>query len=434
MDLAEEACQIWIDADGADKVVYLMPLVPAFADERCVNHLVKAVKSWCKKRKQKASAAIQWMAKTPGNFGIAQVKALHESRKFSESIMNSAEQALLNTATSRGISLEDLIDEIVPGFGLSKDGVRLNVGPYCYQVKVLPDLSLKVINDQGKSTKTLPKARASEDADKRSVAENQFKALRKNLKPIFKQQASKLEQAMQSDKRWTAARWNKLFIDHPVLALLAQGLTWSQVSQEGHLQSLFRPSEDGSLINTEDEIVALKEDAFVRVTHPVEVDESVRQQWIQHFDDYALTPPIEQWQTPVTTESDEEIEKIMLDRHQGHVIDRGSFSSLLKKWGYVQGPSGDGGRISDHNWKVDNERFIVKLHHSDMSAWFEADEQIGIDHFAVYQKQLNEADNKLMWKEVNLGKLPKALLSTLLTQSEELANRGSGFQSKWRSL
>ena len=434
MDLAEEACQIWIDQQGADKVGFLMSLVPAYGDEGCVNLLTKAVKSWCKKRKQKASAAIQWMAKVPGNFGIAEVKALHDSRKFSDSIMENAERALLSAAEQRGVSLEDLMDEIVPDFALSKDGLRLDLGPYCYQVKVLPDLSLIVMNAQGKATKSLPKAKDGEDAEKRGLAEHQFKALRKNLKPIYSQQAAKLNQAMQCAKCWTVNRWSLLFIEHPVLAMLAQGLSWSQVNQAGELISVFRPNEEGSLIDVSGNMLTLQEDAFVRVTHPVDVDEHTRNQWRQHFEEYAIKSPIDQWHTAVMLAQGSELEKAQLDRHQGYVIDRGTFGNLLQKWGYMPGPSGDGGRIDDHSWRLDNDRLMIKLHHTYMSAWFEVNEKIAIDYFAVYQRLNSAADDEPDWQAMSLGQLPKALLSTLLTQSEELANRGTGFQSNWRNL
>jgi len=223
-DLAEQACAMWVAENGSDKLAWLMALLPHYADERAVNALVKAVKAWKSNRKQKANAAIHWMSKVPGIYGLAQVKVLWENRQFSDSIIRNAGLALRQAAVARNLSLEDLLDEMVPDLGLSREGLALDIGPYAYRVRVQPDLSLRVLNPAGKATKSLPKARVGEDPDKRSLAERRFKALRKNLKPLLKQQAGQLKRAMQCGKSWSAARWHKLYMEHPLLSILAQGM------------------------------------------------------------------------------------------------------------------------------------------------------------------------------------------------------------------
>jgi hypothetical protein len=106
--------------------------------------------------------------------------------------------ALSEAAERQGMSLQEFIEQLVPDFGLEWEGVVLDVGPYSYQVKIKPDLSLTVVDPNGKTTKSFPKAKAGEDADKRSLAENRFKGLRKNLKPVFNQQSKRL-------RRWCPA-------------------------------------------------------------------------------------------------------------------------------------------------------------------------------------------------------------------------------------
>jgi hypothetical protein len=155
----------WIAENGSDKLNVLLTPLFEYGDERVANDLVKACKAWKKKRKTKSSAAIQLLCRLPGNYGVAQAHALWESQQFSESIMNNAQQALTEAAERAGMSFQAFVEQLVPDFGLDREGLVLDVGPYSYQVKIKPDLSLAVTGPNGKTTKSFPKAKADEDPD-----------------------------------------------------------------------------------------------------------------------------------------------------------------------------------------------------------------------------------------------------------------------------
>ncbi|MFC4158877.1 DUF4132 domain-containing protein [Chitinimonas lacunae] len=429
VDLAEMATTLWVEQNGAEAVTFLMTLVPRYGDERVVNLLVKAVKAWCKTRKQKASAALGWMAKVPGVYGPAQVHVLWESRKFSSSIEENAWKALEAVAAERGLAIADFLDELVPDFGLGADGLVLDVGPYSYRARLFPDFSLKIENDKGKLTASLPKAKAGEDLDKRGVAEQRLKALSKNLKPLLKQQSKKLERALQSGKIWPVERWQRLFMQHPLLAALARGLSWSALDAQGQPLHRFRPTESATLINLDDEDVNLDGVVSVRLTHPVEVDAAERERWLAHFDDYAVPQTIVQWEGVAELPTAEELQQDELIRHRGHVLNRGAMGSLLGKWGYIKGPGEDGARINYHYWIVD-DCYTVHLDHTGISVWFEADEEVAIDAFRI-RRHHRQADES---RHVRLSELPPSLQATLLAQSQALSERGEGYRSNWQSL
>jgi hypothetical protein len=408
----------WIAENGSDKLKALLPPLFEYGDERVANELVKACKAWKKTRKQKSSTAIRLLCRIPGNYGIAQAHALWESRQFSESIMNNARLALSKTAAQAGMSFQEFIEQLVPDFGLKPEGLVLDVGPYSYQVKIKPDLSLMVVGPNGKTTKSFPKAKADEDPDKRSLAENQFKGLRKNLKPVLKQQNKRLMRGFTAGKRWDLALWQKLFLDHPLMNIIAQGVVWGAEDGKGSALVRFRPSDTGELLDLQDEPVSLDGAELIHIIHPAEVDGEERTAWQTHFKDYGVVSPIGQWEVPVYEASAEELMAERVTRQGDAVINRGTFAGLMEKWGYLKGSGEDGGWFYHHDWLVSHEAWMVTCQHSNVSVVFEVNAEVTVEALMPYRYASEEGSYS--WKPVALKDLPIALRATLLAQAEAL--------------
>lgn len=413
-DFALLGARQWIAANGAVELDWLLQALPIYGDERIANELAKAVKDWKKIRKQKASAAMRLLCQLPGNFGVSLARELWESGKFSESIENSAREALTEAAQRRGMMLDEFLEQLVPDFGLTHQGLVLDVGPYQYLVRIQPNLSLVVCDEKGKVSKSLPKAKAGEDPDKRSQAENQYKALAKNLKPVLKQQGKRLTRALQLGTSWSAATWRRQFAEHPLMARVAQGVVWAADSADGHSLARFRPDDTGALLDLQDENFALADDARVHIAHPLELDEAERAAWVQHFADYVLVSPIGQWEVVVIQPSARELQASELDRARGVCLPRGKLGSLLERWGYLKGGAGDGAMINEHYWSLDGERWLVNLDHGGISVFFDPDEEVEIETFTVSKR---EEDGYVRQR---MEDLPPALLNTLLAQAETL--------------
>ncbi|GLK89625.1 DUF4132 domain-containing protein [Pseudomonas turukhanskensis] len=413
-DFAWLGVRQWIASNGATELDWLLLALPVYGDERIANDLVKAIKDWKKARKQKASAAMRLLCQLPGNFGVAQVRDLWESGKFSESIESAAELALTEAGQRQGMTLAEFLEQLVPDFGMTQEGLVLDVGPYQYVVRMRPDLSLLVQDENGKTSKSLPKAKAGEDADKRSVAENQFKALAKNLKPVFKQQVKRLSRLFQLGSAWPSETWHKLFIQHPVMAVLAQAVVWSAEDAQGQPLKRFRPAEGGELIGLDDEPWRLPDDAVVHVTHPLELDEAERAAWVAHFADYQLESPIEQWTTQVLVPEAEILVAERLPLPTNKQLNRGKFASLVEKWGYIKGQAGDGARVNEHTWRADGGRWLVTLNHGDIDAYFDAEAKVSLDNIEVHRRGVKGFERQ------RLGDLPRAFLNTLLSQAQAL--------------
>ncbi|MGY4534571.1 hypothetical protein ACVW0Y_003712 [Pseudomonas sp. TE3786] len=413
-DFAFLSVQQWIAANGAGELDWMLLTVPEFGDERVANALVKAVNDWKKLRKVKANAALQLLCQLPGDYGVFQARDLWENGKLSDAVLIAARQALTEAATRRGMIFSELLEQLVPDFGLTHKGLLLDVGPYQYVVRMHADLSLVVIDENGKTSKTLPKAKAGEDADKRSLAENHFKALSKNLKPVFKQQSRRLARLFQLGSAWPAATWQKLFIQHPLMAVIAQTVVWSANDGQGQPLQRFRPVAGGELIDLNDEPYSLPANAIVHATHPLELEESERAAWVAHFKDYQLESPIEQWTTPVLVPPADVMAADRLALPARKKLNRGKLGNLLEKWGYSRGQAGSGGRINEHTWLLDGGRWRVTLNHGAIGVYFDPDAKVGLQDIQVHRR---EGEG---FAPQRLGELPPAFLNTLLHQAQTL--------------
>lgn len=413
-DFAAFGVRTWIAENGSDKFNWLLSPLFEYGDERVANDLVRAVKAWMKTRKPKASAAIRLLSRLPGSYGIAQVRELWESRKFSESIQRNARLALEEAAQRQGLRLGEFLEQLVPDFGLDRDGLRLDVGPYAYTARVRGDFSVVVVDPDGKATKTLPRARAGEDAELRGLAENQLKSLAKNLKPVFKQQSQRLLRNLQTGKTWPVAQWRRLFVEHPLLGVLSQSVVWSSVDADGASLARFRPNGSGGTVDAHDDDVALGDAARVRAAHPLEMSAGELAAWKAQFGDYELISPLAQFDIPVFAAEPHELEAGDVARANGVTLNRARFGSLVEKWGYLKGAGEDGAMINEHTWRPDAD-WHVTLSHSGISVFFTVDEDVTVER--IWPRRRG-ADGS--FELVTLGAMPAAFRATLLAQAEAL--------------
>lgn len=413
-DFAGYGVRRWIIEKGSDKFNWLLLPLSDYGDERVANDLVRAVKAWMKTRKPKASAAIRLLARLPGSYGISQVRELWESRKFSESILRNAELALQDAAQRQGLTLEAFLEQLVPDFGLTREGLRLDVGPYAYTARVRGDFSVVVVDAAGKTAKSLPRAKAGEDAQLRGLADHQLKALSKNLKPVFKQQSQRLLRNLQVGKTWSLAQWQRLFVDHPLLAVLSQSVVWSALDAAGESVQRFRPNGSGGLVDAADDDMVLDSDLGVRVAHPLEMPAAERAAWTAQFADYELLSPIGQFEVAVFEAEQAELVATEVVRAQGSRLNRAKFGGLVEKWGYLKGPGEDNAMINEHAWEPDLDWYIT-LDHSGISVFFDVSEEVEV---GLLRPRRRNAEGR--YESVPLGELPAALRATLLDQAEAL--------------
>lgn len=188
----------------------------------------------------------------------------------------------------------------------------------------------------------MPKPGTHDDLDRAVAAQAAWKQLKIQLKQVAKQQTGRLEQALVSQRAWEIGRWRELFLGHPLLRGFAVRLVWL-IGAMGTTQHLFRPLEDGTLINVDDECVDPPPDGWVRLAHPIELDAQRVHAWQAHLVDYEIVQPFPQLSRPIVRLLPEERDAIFWETYHGYLIDGDALRRRYLKAGWERGEGGGNG-------------------------------------------------------------------------------------------
>ena len=279
------------------------------------------------------------------------------------------------TASERGWSAEELADRTVPTAGFDGDGLlRLSYGDREFTGRLTPDFKIEVSDETGRTRKSLPPARAGEDAEVVRAAKKRLSAARKEAKEVLTLQSERLYEAMCASRTWSAHEWKELLAGHPLVGRLVTRLIWTaaapaadstnpakgsdrdatgdadpaapadsgtprQTPLEGETLT-FRPTEDGELIGADDAVVELEPHAVVSLAHRVRLTDGQAAAWRQHLADYGVEPLFDQLSAVVPRI--EKNQKVLTDL-QGHMTDSFTLRAAALKRGYKRGEPMDAG-------------------------------------------------------------------------------------------
>ena len=215
----------------------------------------------------------------------------HKMRTIQKTAVGLVEQV----AQWRGWSAEELADRTVPTGGLDPDGLlRLSYGEREFTGRLTPELRIVLTDSSGKTLKTLPEARVSESSLKVNAAKKQLRAARKDAKAVLTLQSARLYEAMCGGRTWTGADWRTLLRGHPLVGLLVPRLVWLMSPASGGEQVAFRPVEDGALLDADDGVVELSDEAVIRLAHGTLMGSREVAAWRDHLADYQVDPLFDQ--------------------------------------------------------------------------------------------------------------------------------------------
>ena len=256
------------------------------------------------------------------------------------SVQEKARQLVQRIAERNGWTQDQLGDRTVPSGGLDDGGrLPLQYGSRLYTVTL--DAALKPVlrNEEGKIVSALPAPRQDDAPEAVKEAKQQLAACKKEVKQVVEMQTSRLYEAMCAGRRWPVAEWRSYLQLHPIVGRLVQQLVWQEVGADGNPVRLFRPTEDGSLIDAGDDDVTLDEQAEVRLAHAAMLDEAETSGWLAHFKDYKLTPLFAQMtrKLPAQRSGDSIVDRL------GWASDTFTLRGAFNKRGYQRAPAEDGG-------------------------------------------------------------------------------------------
>ncbi len=344
-DAAEWALLLWQGwlSNGADaRSAWLLDLIGALGDDRLVPLLRSQIESWVTgNRGAVAGRAAQALGILGSDLALSELDNLAARIKHAQ-VRGAAQAALNNAARRAGISREELADRIVPTLGFDPPGEQmLDYGPRQFVARLAGDLGLQLRDENGKQLKSLPKPNSQDDAQLAEKAQESWKQIKAGLKQALKSQTARLERDLVNQRAWLLERWHQLFLHHPLLRGFATRLLWRADSDATTL--LFRPLEDGSLSDANDEPVDLPTAANIRMAHPAEISAENLAAWQSHFADYEIAQPFAQLNRPLLSVEPEEREQIFWTRYHGYMLNGGALKGRMIKAGWERGAIGDGG-------------------------------------------------------------------------------------------
>jgi|GEM_PF-6238005 len=258
--------------------------------------------------------------------------ALHGKRK---KISAAADAAFKQAAVTRGITTDELGDCVVPRLGFDETGRRVLKGEGLkVEVTIGPDLKFRyrrlAPKPGKKTTKTLP-------ADLGPEAKELMKKLRAEFRSMLKAQNTRLENLLVFQHRWTAARWQELYLKHPLLIPIASHILWGVFSDK-KLAQTFRCQTDGSLLDASGAPVVLKTDNSIGLVHPLDLDDKSMAAWRAHFAEAKIVSPFPQLDRKIVLPPADQLDKDVVETVSGRSLFAMTLQGRVLRRGWNRGP------------------------------------------------------------------------------------------------
>jgi hypothetical protein len=405
-----------VAADGAPESRWVLKLLPGAADDRIVDVLSSAALAWHKTRKERAVVALQQLGRLDTVYALSCVQALATGKTLKPSVLAAAQAVLAEAATRRGMALADLSDELTPDFDLGR-GVQLQVGAQTYDVLLQGDLSLRLRTPSGKLVRSLPALADEGLRTEWEAAAARLKTLSKGIKAVLQQQAPRLQSCLMLGRHWPLDTWRRLFLEHPLLRVVAQGLVWRVEPAAGQPFSL-RIAEDLSLVDAQSDAVQLPAEGRIALWHPAQATEQERAQWRECLADYGLKALVEQVDAPADLPLASQWQQELLQPLAPIRLTQQALDGLAGPWRFHAGPVCDGPGIYLHLRDFAVQRWRVELLHSAAMPYYEPGHEIDIEGFALRDMAADRLLPPAEW--------PLPLQASLCAMLQALASRAAG--------
>lgn len=330
---ARTLCRLWIEASMPTPHRWALDALGHLGGEAGAVYLAKLIRDWStQKQHRRAGDALGLLRLMGHETALLELAKLARTGKRGR-VQQLAAGLLMSVAQERGMTTAQLDDRTVPDLGLDADGGRsLDYGPRQFRLVVDGNLKPKLRDGKGAVKTSLPAANRADDPPKVEKAKEEWKLLSKQLRAILTTQQDRLEQAMLSGRRWTAAEFDRYIVRHPVVGLLARRLLWATQGQT------FRITEDRTFADQEESLVSLEPTASVRLVHTLHLDEPTRHAWQETFTDHEIIAPFPQLARKVRTLALEERQARVITRQRGAKVPTVTLVGILDRLRWERGP------------------------------------------------------------------------------------------------
>lgn len=430
-----ELFEKWLQGGAEAKKRWVLFVMAIYGGADVVDQYFGLIQDWAKQgRGALAAEAVKALALHPTSQALFLIDDI--ARKFKhKQVKAAAVLALELAAQQRGITKEELEDQIVPNLGFQRDGKQIvDYGERTFTVRISTAFELEVFDENGKKLKNLPAPSKKDHAEKAALAYEAFKQLKKQIKSVISSQKLRLEQVFLSGRKWKVSTWKELFLGNPLMVSFATELVWG-LYQDGILVQSFRYMEDGSFNTEKEEVFVLPEiktgmesgtetkRMMIGLVHPMELSKEEKTAWQEQMEDYEIVQPIEQLNRMIFTLSEEEIGSNSLERFAGFYMGNAQLGRKILSLGWERGTVWDAGMIYNYYREDLEAGWGVELYFSGgyVGGW-DMEEEVTLYDARFYRMGEESEENYAYYGKVEEGKgallseVPKQYFSEVVKQ------------------
>ncbi len=334
-------------------------------------------------------------------------------------------------ADRKNWTIDELADRTIPTGGF-EDGLQLTLGygQREFTAKLNADFDVILCNEEGKTIKALPAPWQDEDAEKAKAAKKKLSAAKKEIDAVLKLQKERLYEGMCTQRTWSFSDWNQFLNGHAIIRLYCQRLIWGVV-EEGKITQIFRPLDDGTLTDTNDDAVTVTPEARICLAHACNTPAEIAKAWQQHLADYDVHPLFEQFGKASYQLSNDKRNETSLADFEGHLLEAFKLRGRLTKQGYTRGAAEDGGWFFQYNKNFSSLGLKATIEFTG-NGLPEENRTVALTQM-YFSKNTGEADSPYAGgvEQLLLSEVPAVLLSECWNDYRMAAAEGSGFDADW---
>ncbi|MCB9396259.1 MAG: DUF4132 domain-containing protein [Acidobacteria bacterium] len=396
-----------------------------------VPRVEKYVRTWFGHRMAQSKVLLRFLSWIDHPLAIQLILSI-STRFRTRGIQQEATLLADEIASRKGWTRDEMADRTIPDAGFDRDGKQvIDYGARQFIATLQDDFSIQLTNADGKTIKDLPNANKAEDEEEIKLIKKEFTASKKELKQVLKLQQERLYEAMCTQRTWLFEDWNRYLNLHPIMGRYCQRLVWV-ASRDQAIFTTFRPMEDRSLTDVEDNEVHLKDDDLISIAHQSVLEPALAHAWLEHLQDYEVQPLFIQFGRKTFELTPELVKKTAIESFEGHLINSFKLRSIAQKLGYSRGSAEDGGWFYTYFKSFPSLKIQAVI---EFSGNVLPEENRTVALISLYFIRLQEeqaesyayAHQPLALKQVN-----QVILSECWNDLKQIADSGMGYDPDWQ--
>lgn len=400
----------------------ILALAAACVGVRAVPVVARYLKDYYGTRAAHCKALVAMLAWIPEPAAVQLLLAVG-NRFRTKGIQEEAAHQVEALAERRGWTVAELADRTIPAAGFDETGtLTLSYGDREFVARLMPDLTIELKDETGKKISALPDPRKDDDEALAKESKKTWSDAKKAIKTVLAQQTERLYEALCTQREWTFEDWNRYLLQHPIVRHLVQRLVWAVVDG-GETRATFRPLDDGSLTDVDDNAVTVPDTARVRIAHEFTVPAELAEHWQQHLSDYKVIPLFSLFGRGVYRLPAEKQHEQELKDFEGYVLPNFTLRSRVQKLGYARANHGE-------SWFSEYEKpyralGITAVIEFSGSGFPEENKPVALRSLKFERQEDGYTES------LTLDQIPGLLLSECWQDLRQLAAESKGFDPDW---